>query len=93
MKRNLRNLRCHELLGLKVKVLSSTDPGVVGLEGVIVDETMKTFRIRSMDSGRIRMVFKLGSVFSIYIPELNRYVDIDGDLLVGRPEDRVRRCW
>ncbi|MEM1610046.1 MAG: ribonuclease P protein subunit [Sulfolobales archaeon] len=90
MRRRRGNLIYHEILGLPVRIVSSLDPGVEGLEGVVVNETMKTITIRS-SSGREVTTFKIGTRYRFRIPETGEEVEIDGDMLFGRPEDRVRR--
>ncbi|MEM0043447.1 MAG: ribonuclease P protein subunit [Sulfolobales archaeon] len=90
MRRKADNILYHELLGLEARILSSTDPGVEGLEGVVVDETMKTLKILGGD-GKIRTVFKLGSVFKFRIPETGEEVVVMGDKIIGRPSDRAKR--
>lgn len=83
------NIAYHELLGLRVRVVSSIDPGVENIEGIIVGETMKTIVIRAGD--REIVTFKKGTRYRFIIPESGEEVEIDGDRLFGRPEDRVRR--
>jgi ribonuclease P protein subunit POP4 len=89
VRRRRSNLVYHEILGLPVKVISSLDPGIEGLEGVVVYESMKTITIRS--GGRIVTTFKIGTRYRFRIPETGEEVEVDGDMLFGRPEDRVRR--
>lgn len=88
VKRRGSNLRYHEILGLPVRVVSSIDPGIEGVEGMVVNETMKTIEIRV--GGREVVTFKSGTRYRFKIPETGEVVDIDGDMLLGRPEDRVR---
>jgi len=83
-----RNIVFHELIGLKVKVLSHSDPTVVGLEGIVIDETRNTLVIRSRNGDK--RVFKHCGVFRFFLPN-NVVVDVDGTLIVGRPEDRLKR--
>lgn len=89
MRRRGSNLLYHELLGLEARIVSSTDPGVEGLEGLVVGETMKTIVIRSR--GRSVTTFKIGTRYRFRVPETGEEVEVDGDRLYGRPEDRARR--
>ncbi len=89
VRRRRANLKYHEILGLPVKVVSSTDPGVEGIEGFVVNETMKTIEIRVGE--RDVLTFKSGTRYRFKIPETGEVVEIDGDILLGRPEDRARR--
>ena len=50
----------HELVGLHVRVVESTDPGRVGIEGRVVRETMQTL-VLGGDEG-VRQVPKRGSM-------------------------------
>jgi len=89
VRRRRGNLVYHELLGLPVRVVSSLDPGVEGLRGVVVGETLKTILVRSGD--RVVTTFKVGTRYRFTLPEAGEVVEVDGDMLFGRPEDRVRR--
>lgn len=92
MRITARNLLRHELIGLKVRVTDSTDPGLKGVEGEIVDETMKTLTIKKGD--RRLMVPKSNTRFAFSIN--GREVTVEGRALAGRPEERVkmkRRIW
>ena len=84
----------HEFIGLEVKVAKSTNPDCVGIKGRVIDETRNTFVL--MKDGVERRVIKETSVFHFTYPD-GTIVEIDGKLLVGRPEDRikkpVRRLW
>lgn len=85
-----RNIVYHELIGLKVKVVQYTDPTLKGVEGIVVDETMKTILIEKNSGKRIR-VFKANGVFEFFLPGGSSIV-IRGDMLVGRPWDRLKKC-
>lgn len=89
MRRRRNNLVYHELLGLPARVVSSLDPGVEGVEGIVVGETMKTILLRSGE--KVVTTFKIGTRYRFKIPETGEEVEVDGDMLFGRPEDRVRR--
>jgi len=84
----------HEFIGLEVKVAKSTNPDCVGIKGRVIDETRNTFVL--MKDGVERRIIKETSVFHFTYPD-GTIVEIDGKLLVGRPEDRikkpVRRLW
>ncbi len=77
----------HELIGLQVEVISASDPTLVGLKGRIVDETRNTLTIEG--SGRERMIPKRGSVFRF---EVGGKVDVEGERILFRPEDRIKRA-
>ena len=87
MSRTPENLVRHELIGLPVRVVVHDDPGTEGLEGEVVDETMNTLGILA-EKGRVT-VPKKGAEFLFELEE--EKIRVDGDLLVGRPEDRVSK--
>lgn len=83
------NLVRHELIGLKVRIESSTDPTHAGLNGKIIDETYNIFKIEVKDGKEI-IVPKKNSIFIFTLPDKTK-VKVDGKLLVSRPEDRVKK--
>lgn len=84
----------YEFIGTEVKVARSTHRGYVGLRGKIIDETRNTFTL--LHNGKRKVVVKEASFFHFKFSD-GTVVEIDGKLLVGRPEDRlkkrVRRLW
>jgi ribonuclease P protein subunit POP4 len=78
----------HEFIGLDVKVVRSSNPAVVGIAGKVVDETRNTFTI--LHDGKRKVVIKDTSVFEFALPD-GTVVEIDGKVIVGRSEDRVKR--
>jgi len=57
----------HELVGLHVAVVESTDPSRVGIEGRVVDETMQLLEIEGV-SGTKR-VPKVGTTFEVRLTD------------------------
>lgn len=84
-----KSLPYHEIIGLRVRVLQYSDPQVRGLEGVIVDETLKTLVVERDDGSRVR-VFKALGTFEFKLPSGELAV-IRGDSLIGRPWDRLKK--
>jgi len=84
-----RTLKKHELIGKEVEVIESKNITQKGIKGKITDETEKTIKIESGD--RERIVAKKGSVFVFKLPKGEK-VKINGDEIVARPEDRIRKC-
>lgn len=84
----------YEFIGTEAKVSKSKHPGYVGISGKIIDETRNTFTI--LHEGKCKKIVKDSSVFNIRFSD-GAIVEIEGKLLVGRPEDRlkkhVRRLW
>ena len=87
MKIKPSNILAHELIGLNVKVLSSRDPTLNNVEGMVVYETRKTLQIYS--SGCVKTLPKDVCRFAFQLPQ--GVVEVEGTKLVARPEDRVKR--
>ena len=84
----------HEFIGLKAKVVKSANPDCICTTGTIINETRNTFLI-SQDSKR-KTIVKDQAVFHFTLPDAT-IVEINGRILVGRPEERlkrrIRRLW
>lgn len=87
MRRDDKNLIYHELIGLRVVIADHTDRTLKGCEGVVVDESMNMLTIN--DGGRYVKVPKLGARIIFKLPDKD--VEVFGEMLVGRPEDRIKR--
>ena len=83
-----RNLVRHELIGLDVKIKESKNPSQVGLKGRVVGETYSTLRIET-DKGE-KIIPKDIAIFIFTLPNGTK-VQVDGKLLIGRPEDRIKK--
>ncbi|MDG6222035.1 MAG: ribonuclease P protein subunit [Candidatus Bathyarchaeota archaeon] len=83
-----------EFIGLEACVAKCLNPSVVGLKGLVIDETRNTFTL-SCNRER-KVVIKDTAVFD-FILSNGTGVQIDGNLMVGRSEDRlkkrIRRVW
>jgi ribonuclease P protein subunit POP4 len=84
-----KNLVRHELIGLEVKIEKSTDASQKGLKGRIIDETYNTFKIETKE-GKEKIIPKANSVFIFILPSGEK-VEVEGKLLVARPEDRIKK--
>ena len=58
----------HELVGLPVVVVDSTDPTRIGIEGRVLEETTKTILIETADSG-VKQVPKAGTEFTFRLTD------------------------
>lgn len=56
-------LPTHELNGLPVRVVESTNPDLVGIGGRVVTETTNTLHVADDSDGRVRQVPKRGTTF------------------------------
>ncbi len=81
-----KNIIKHELIGLPVKILKSTDKGKERLEGKVADESQNMLIIKT-DTG-FKKVQKEGTIFRFFFKE--EAVDIDGDVLLSKPEERIK---
>jgi len=77
-----------EFIGLEAEVVASRHPGYVGIRGRVIDETRNMFIIEH--GGRRKMVPKAVCTFHFTFPD-GTVVEIEGHLLVGRPEDRLKK--
>jgi ribonuclease P protein subunit POP4 len=82
------NLVRHELVGLEVEVVESTNPSQVGLSGRVVDESRNTLSIET--SKGARSLPKQDCTFRFTL-QTGEEVRVKGSLLVARPEDRVKK--
>lgn len=83
-----KNLVRHELIGLEVKIKESTDPTLKNLKGRVIDETYNTFKIEVGKKEKI--IPKKDCIFIFILPNKTK-VQVEGKLLVGRPEDRIKK--
>ena len=84
----------HEFIGTEGKIAKSPHADYIGICGEVIDETRNTFTI--LQKAKTKSIVKNLSVFHFKFPD-GTIVEIDGNLLVGRPEDRlkktVKRLW
>jgi ribonuclease P protein subunit POP4 len=84
----------YELIGTQAKIALSTHTGYLGLAGPVVAETKNTLTL--LHQGRPKSVIKDLATFDFSFAD-GTTVEVDGSLLVGRPEDRlkksVKRLW
>ena len=111
-----KNIFYHELIGLELKVVDSSNPSLIGLCGTVIDETKKTLlievksevktevkndgSIEDLSSNRNdfnfiykeKLIQKDVSVFQFKVPD-GTIVEIDGKILLNRPEDRIKKRY
>jgi len=83
-----KNLVMHELIGLAVRIKDSTDPSQKKLSGKVVDESYSTLKIEV--KGKEKIIPKGNSIFIFTLPNKQK-VQVDGKLLISRPEDRIKK--
>ena len=83
-----------EFIGTEGRITRSRHAGYVGISGQVMDETKSTFVIRH--EGKMKRIIKDSAVFNFRFSD-GTVVEINGKLLVGKPEDRlkktVKRLW
>ncbi|MFH1210918.1 MAG: ribonuclease P protein subunit [archaeon] len=83
---NPKDIAKHELIGLEIEIVESKNKALIGLKGRITDETKNTITI---DDGKERKIMK--SQIKMKTAIGNKEYEIDGRILVGRPEDRIKK--
>lgn len=85
--RTPKNIIQHELIGLNCEIVKASNKYQIGIKGKIIDETMKTILLQTK-VGRKRIP-KKGTTFRLSLD--NCKVDLIGDYIVVRPEDRIKK--
>lgn len=84
----------YEFIGTEAKIAQSKNRDCIGIHGKIIDETRNTFTI--LHHEKRKKILKDSSVFQFKFSD-GTILEIEGKLLVGRPEDRlkkrVKRLW
>jgi len=75
----------HELAGLEVSVTDASNPDLIGIEGRVRDETMKTLLVATGDG--VKQVPKAGTTFRFKLASAD--VLVEGDRLLARPAQRT----
>jgi ribonuclease P protein subunit POP4 len=78
-----RNILQHELIGLEAEVTASSNGSLVGTKGKVMMETRNTITIGA------RTVPKKGTTIAFVLG--GRSVSVNGDRLVARPEERIKK--
>ena len=77
-----------EFIGTEGKIAKSSQSNYVGLSGRIINETKNTFTL--FHEGKEKNIIKDSAVFLFKFSD-GTIAEIDGRLLVGRPEDRIKK--
>jgi ribonuclease P protein subunit POP4 len=80
------NLVRHELIGLRVRVSDSSGRE---FSGTVIDESRNTLTIEQ--EGKERQFIKEQCVFTFSLPGSGQRVRVSGDVIVARPEDRIKK--
>jgi len=77
-----------EFIGLNAKVVKSSNLSCVGISGKVIDETRNTLVIRHKNKDKV--IVKETAVFNFTLED-GTVVEVEGNIIVGRPEDRVKK--
>ena len=84
----------YEFIGTHAVVAQSLNKDYVGVGGLVIGETRNTLQLQNR--GKTRSVIKDAASFDFTFND-GTVVEVDGKLLVGRSEDRlkktVKRLW
>ncbi len=87
----------HELIGLDVKVIHSTNPTMIGTRGRVIDETKNMFIVEDSKSRELKIpkadsefIFRIPAEFSEKGRRSDTFVKIQGNLLLSQPENRIK---
>lgn len=72
---------------MEIEVTASNNKSLIGKSGKIIDETKQTITIQSKNK-KIKLI---KSQIKMKTKYNNQTVEIDGNLLVNRPEDRIKK--
>ncbi|MGC9517372.1 MAG: ribonuclease P protein component 1 [Methanomicrobiales archaeon] len=86
---NPQNIFRHELIGLSVKIIESSNSDLIGIKGKVVDETKYTLKIEKED-GKEVLIPKNVATFHFILND-GKIVEIEGKILMARPEDRIKK--
>ncbi|WP_048191032.1 ribonuclease P protein component 1 [Methanobacterium sp. SMA-27] len=84
-----QNIFRHEFVGLNVEVVKSSHEGFTGIKGEVIDETKNTIKVEDVE-GCEKIIPKNVVTFQFTLPD-NTVVEIDGSIIVARPEDRIKK--
>jgi len=82
-----KNIIKHELIGIEVEITKAKNEDLVGLKGKVVDET-RNLLVLDTSKGE-KKVMKEGITLKIKLE--NEVIEVDGQVLVGRPEERIKK--
>ena len=77
-----------EFIGLEAKVVESRNPSYKGLLGKVINETRNILVL--LHNNEEKAIVKELSTFHFKLPD-GTIVKVEGKVIVGRPEDRVKR--
>lgn len=70
-----------------MEVIESKNKNLVGIQGTIIDETRNTLIVKTPEKN----ITLLKDQVTLKLFTDNHEIKVKGDLLVGRPEDRLKK--
>ena len=77
-----------EFIGLNARIVKSSNPSYVGISCKVIDETRNTLVIRHKNQDKT--ISKETTVFHFTLDD-DTVVEIEGNIIVGRSEDRMKK--
>ncbi len=77
-----------EFIGTQATISKSPHQDYIGIHGQVIGETRNTFKIQQKPKNK--SIIKDQAIFQFQFND-GTIVEIDGKLLVGKPEDRLKK--
>lgn len=74
-----------QLIGEDIEIIDAKNKANIGITGKIINETKNTIEVKTSDS-RKKLIKK-----NITILLKEKKIKINGELLIGRPEERIKK--
>ena len=81
-------LKC-DLHGAIIEVISSVNKNNIGIKGILIFESRKTFNILTT-SNKIKTILKQGSIFKVDLPYGDMHINILGDNFIYKSAERTK---
>ncbi len=75
-----------ELIGLPIEILEAKNKSLIGIKGIIIDETRNTITIKNHS---VKKIIKNQVILKIKFNK--KIIEIDGKLLLNKPEERIKK--
>ena len=82
------SLARHELIGLEVRVVTSSNSSQIGLKAQVVDETRNTFLLET--KAKVLRLAKRNTNLIFTLPD-GQNVRVYGSILISKPENRISK--
>ena len=86
---NEKNLMAHEMNGLMVEVINSSDKNKIGIKGTVIKETKNTFIIES--KAKEKIIPKKETEIMFFVGK--KKIKIKGEKIMEKPENRIKMFW